>query len=320
MKKIYFFIHIPKTAGTSFRLTLQENDSVNMLYDYGEESSESNPGLMKIESKTLTPDNDLFLAEKINMICGHITHGKYAHCVAPDSIISIIRNPIERLVSEYQHLKRHAGLTACFTDFSSRKFQQNKQWRMLQGLDTKQNALIGLTSHYKYFVEMFSSKLELPMKIITINKAPASDTEDRLNISSSEIRSAYQYNKKDVDFFFRQTAIFIKNIRRKGYNTIPPKNTKWNCRIDEGRRIVGWLSCRVKDCFFIVIKVNSARRVVIALDQHRIDLVEKGLSENPTCGFNYPLSLLGAEPNDEISIGILGAPGFYKILRIDSWN
>lgn len=317
MEKINFVVHIPKTAGTSFRYVLQKNEAVRMLYDYGKQSHESTPALVEINPMKLTLENEIFDADKFNFICGHISYGKYAHCIPPDAVVSIVRNPVERVVSEYQHLKRHEGYAGGFAEFSSEPFQQNKQWRMLRGVDQKPGALVGLTSHYKYFVEVFSSKLGLPVEPIAVNRAPDADAEGRINIPPGEIKAAYLYNKQDVDFFFEKVRVFSELIRGAGYNTIPAEDTNWNCLVAGRKRVTGWISCAATDCYFVAIKVNGERRAVVSLDQNRDDIYGMGLSEDPLCGFSYPLALLGAEKGDKVSVGVLGAPEFTKTLHID---
>jgi len=317
MKKINFIVHIPKTAGTSLRFALQANKSVRMLYDYGKESPESTPELIGTNSVKLMSESEIFDADKFNFICGHVPYGKYAPCVPPDSVVSIVRNPIERVVSNYQHVKRHYGYTRSFADFSSDPPQQNVQWKMLRGVDQKPGALIGLTSHYKYFVEVFSNRLGLPMESIAVNRAPDSDAEGRINIPPGEIKAAYLYNKQDVDFFFEKVRLFSELIRGAGYNTIPTSDTNWNCLLAGRKKIVGWISCAATDCYFVAISVNGEKRAVISLDQNRDDVYSMGLSENPICGFSYPLALLGTEKGDKVTVGVFGAPEFTRTLRID---
>lgn len=317
MKKINFIVHIPKTAGTSFRYALQGNQAVRMLYDYGNESTESTPDLIRRNPVKLAPENEIFDTDKFNFICGHIPYGKYAPCVSPDAVVSLVRNPIERFVSEYQHLRRHENYAYGFTHFSSDPLQQNKQWKMLRGVDQKPGALIGLTSHYKYFVEMFSNRLGLSMMSIAMNRAPDSDAEGRINIPPGEIKSAYLCNKQDMDFFFEKVRIFSEQIRDAGYNTVPPADANWNCLIAGRKKVVGWLSCAAKDCYFMEISVNGERRAVISLDQNRDDIYSMGLSDEPVCGFSYPLALLGAEKGDKIGVGVFGAPEFAKTFDID---
>lgn len=317
MKKINLIVHIPKTAGTSFRYALQENALVRMLYDYGEKSPESVPALTGANPMSLTPDSQVFDADKFNFICGHVDYARYAHFVSQDSVVSIVRNPVERLVSEYQHLKRDYGYAHSFAEFSSDSPQQNKQSRMLGGVDQESGALIGLTSHYKYFVEVFSRRFGLPLKPISANQAPVPDVDCRFGFSPDEIKSAYLCNKQDMDFFFEKAGNFFEVIQAAGYNTTPAKDANWSCRIVERRQLIGWVSCSATDCYFVQIDVNGERRAIIPLGQNRDDVHAMGLSESPVCGFSYPLALLGAGKGDRITVGVFGAPEFTRTLDID---
>lgn len=309
MKKIFFFVHIPKTAGTSFRTALQQNSSVRMLYDYGESSTETSHELINVAPQLLKHDNPIFHDDKYNFLCGHVDYHRYGHCVAPSNVISIVRNPVERIVSEYQHLKRHGGLTASFQEFCSEAVQQNKQWRLLRGLSEASGALFGLASHYKYFVELFAEKYSLQLDTISTNIAPQSDSEDRFNITPKEIAKAYQLNSKDMALFFRLADCFTQAISAAGYNTAPRAGIKWSSRI-VGKRVLGWVSCREVDCFFLLIRVNGEKKAIISLDQNRSDVQAKGLSEVLMCGFSYPLSLLAADLGDTVSVEFLGSKNF----------
>ncbi|WP_435626645.1 sulfotransferase family 2 domain-containing protein [Candidatus Ferrigenium straubiae] len=317
MKKINFIVHVPKTAGTSFRRALHGNEQVRMLYGYGKEFHESACELAGINPMEMTPESEIFDADKFNFICGHVPYSGYAHCVPPDAVVSIVRNPVERIVSAYQHVKRHYGYARSFADFSSAPDNRNVQWKMLGELGSESGALIGLTSHYRYFVGIFSTRFGLPVESILANRAPDSDAEDRINIPPAEIKAAYLYNQQDIGFFFEKVGVFSERVRDAGYNTAPTRDTNWNCLIAGGKRIVGWLSCAETDCYFLEIGVNGERRAVISLDKDRNDICSLGLSESPVCGFSYPLALLGTEAGDKVTVGVLGAPGFARTLHLD---
>lgn len=300
-------MHVPKTAGTSFRLELQKNQSVHMVYDYGEKSSETSEALRNIDPKTIMDHDEIFDADKVNFLCGHVHYEKYAHCVPNDCVISVVRNPVERLVSEYQHLRRHVGYSKSFLEFISSKPQLNKQSRILKGAGKGDGALIGLTSHYSYFLKAVSKKIGLPVNEISVNRAPESDSKERFNVPADEIKMAYELNDKDMQFFIRRTKAFSKNMREIGYNTVLPKSRKRDCYLDDNNTVTGWISCQESDCYFVLIRVNDEIRAVTGLDHYRQDIFDKELSINPVCGFNYPLSLLGVEDGDVITANLLGS-------------
>jgi len=317
MKKVFFFIHIPKTAGTSFRQALSENKKINMLYDYGEDSHESNAVLVANDPAEITLENKIFHSNKYNVICGHVPYRKYAHCVSNDCVLVLLRNPIERIVSEYQHLKRHAVIDVGFAEFSSAAVQVNKQFRMLARLGGESGAVIGLTSHYKYFLDVCSSVLGLPLRSIDANRAPLSDMESRDAISAKDINTAFEYSAKEIKFYFSKAREFSRKISDAGFNTCPAPNIRWNFRTQNNNRLIGWMDCGKNDCYFLEVKVNGERRAILGLDQERADIVDKGLSESLVCGFNYPLSLLGACSGDTLQLSVLGAPKVSMSIQLD---
>lgn len=88
-----FFLHIPKTAGTSVTTALKAAFP---------------------EDRTLTPHqmnnvrkhpSDIFM--NAELLCGHFTHDVYGRRLPrqPDFILTFLRDPVEHLVSLYFHLR-----------------------------------------------------------------------------------------------------------------------------------------------------------------------------------------------------------------------
>ena len=86
-------IHIPKTAGTTFRELLQEYYGDRLCFFYG---ALKNPACEPIA------------ALPINTKClhGHFYIEDYRAALPQAKCIAWIRDPVERVVSEYAHLKR----------------------------------------------------------------------------------------------------------------------------------------------------------------------------------------------------------------------
>lgn len=316
MKNILLFVHVPKTAGTSFRKSLESQGQAKMLYDYGEHP-ESSPALLEnLHEDGSIKDESIFDPDKLNVICGHVRFQKYARCVEPQNVLSILRNPVERVVSEYQHLVRHAGMATTFADFIAMPKQINKQYRMLDGTDTSGGGLFGLTSHYDCFLELVKKRFNISVETSVLNQAPDSDHAERFAIPIDEINRAYELNRKDLKLFFAVVSKFRKDLRGIGVRTSPAKDAQFSCRLDADRRVVGWVSREAGDCLFVEMSVNGQHRAVMSLDQKRQDVLAQGLSADPLCGFSYPLALLGVRPGDEVEVRVLGAPRCSKTLKL----
>jgi hypothetical protein len=316
MKNILLFVHVPKTAGTSFRKSLESQGQAKMLYDYGEHP-ESSPALLEnLHEDGSIKDESIFDPDKLNVICGHVRFQKYARCIEPQNVLSILRNPVERVVSEYQHLVRHAGMATTFADFIAMPKQINKQYRMLDGTDTSGGGLFGLTSHYDCFLELVKKRFNISVETSVLNQAPDSDHAERFTIPVDEINRAYELNRKDLALFFSVAKQFRKSLQAAGVSVVPDKEAQCNCRLDRDRKIVGWVAREDAECIFVELNVNGQRRVIVSLDQKRPDVVQQGLSKNPMCGFSYPLAMLGARPGDDVGMRVAGAPHCSRTLRV----
>lgn len=316
MKRILLFVHVPKTAGTSLRKALESQAQVKMLYDYGDSPETSNALMENLGDDGTIRDDSIFDGDRLNVICGHVRYQKYVRCTAPEQVLSILRNPVERVVSEYQHLVRHAGLAMSFDEFIATPRQINKQFRMLDGTDVASGGLFGLTSHYDCFLELVNRRFGLNIVASTLNKAPDSDHEERFNIPVEAINRAFELNRRDLALFFSVAKQFRKALKDAGIAAAPHKDAQYNCRLDKDRRVVGWVAREASECIFVELSVNGQHRVIISLDQERPDVVRQELSNNSLCGFSYPLTLLGAGPGDEIAMRVAGAPQCNKTLTV----
>lgn len=309
---LVYFVHIPKTAGTSFRLALERDPVFNMLYDYGEQCVESTPLLLAQVAGGAKSLEAVAARDKINVICGHVHFRKYARYVEPRNVLSIVRNPVERLVSEYQHLVRNENYGQSFTDYISTPNEINKQWKMLDGVDLHAGGLFGLASHYVSYLELVRLRFDVPLDAIVTNQAPGEDKIKRHNIVADDVALAFDLNEKEMAQFFQVADVFIESLHNCGVNTLPSNDAHFNCNIERNRQIVGWVSRRPRDCCFVQLSVNEQPRAIVNLDVQRPDVVATGLSEHVLCGFSYPLALLGVRNNDRVGMAVVGSENMRK--------
>lgn len=101
----YFFIHIPKTAGTSFR---------SMLYDLFK-PAEVIPNTLDIKSNgglyprllNLLKKKDNESIAKVKLLAGHYVYQPNLYFKKTPKVMVFLRDPIQRAVSRLFHIKRH---------------------------------------------------------------------------------------------------------------------------------------------------------------------------------------------------------------------
>jgi len=102
-KPIYLFMHLPKTAGTSMRNLLERNyDRDQLLYVYQE------PPGVSLDTIKAYDKNRL---DKVRVVYGHFPFG--IHKLVDDypiQYITMLRDPVQRVISTYYHYKRVSGV------------------------------------------------------------------------------------------------------------------------------------------------------------------------------------------------------------------
>ena len=165
----FIFVHIPKTAGTSFRLGLERRYPGRMLYDYNDTGIASDfiyqdiyesqdPERLRIER----------IAEEVKRraplaLCGHFPAGRYWGHFPPEAFVTFLRDPVERAISNYDHLMAFMDKEVRFEDFlngSGRDFQTN----YLKDCDPDAFGMIGITESYRESLRLLARRtgLEVP--------------------------------------------------------------------------------------------------------------------------------------------------------------
>jgi len=92
------FMHIPKTAGTAFREAMIENykhSQVAYLYPHPPGLLVSNLGLLPLEQRG-----------KFRIVMGHFQYGIHEFLPQQYTYVTIVRNPVERVISHYHYLRQ----------------------------------------------------------------------------------------------------------------------------------------------------------------------------------------------------------------------
>lgn len=168
----YLFVHIPKTAGTSFRDSLQEVFGDGLYCDYGVDEPTTSPVILDyIHKRNAYPEFGDFLAQQKKAIClsGHYPIKKYAPLFPIHQVMLFMRDPIQRVISQYEHVCRVEKITESLESFCSKPAHMNLQSRNIGRTPYHLIGFIGLQEFYSESLQMLRSQMGLHIKEAFLN-------------------------------------------------------------------------------------------------------------------------------------------------------
>ncbi len=172
----FIFVHIPKTAGTSFRLGLERRYPGRMLYDYNDTGIATD---FIYENIYRCEDPERLRIERIVTevkqrepvaLCGHFPAKRYWGHFAPETFVTFLRDPIERAISNYDHLMAFMDEEVSFEAYlsgSGRDFQT----LYLKDCDPEAFGMIGITESYQASLRLLARRTGLEVPHLRRNKA-----------------------------------------------------------------------------------------------------------------------------------------------------
>lgn len=244
-----FFIHVPKTAGTSFTHALERTFSHDRLaWDYGARSPRTTPWVRTHVYES--PDRERFvdelLSRRVVVLGGHVGWPHYGDVFSPQRTIAFVRDPVERMVSEWcdrdrvrsgqRHslgpvasriaavLRRLPGgaSRAVFAGRGDLTWEglesfaagtaRNVQSRMLGGVSLTAYGALGVTSHYREALELVRRRFGWDVPHLTANVNPGKPLGDSYRLPEDLARRIRSVNAKDVELVERVQELFGEAI------------------------------------------------------------------------------------------------------------
>lgn len=201
----HLFVHIPKTAGTSFRLAAADAigpDSIE--YDYGEDA----PQTTDLVRRHVYGDQDFWSFYKacerngVRMVAGHMNCDRYVAGFGTASIVTFVREPIQRIASEYQHSVRHKKFPGTFRDFYTQPKMQNRLTRVFSKVPVWAAGFIGITERYNESLQLLNSLTGLGL------------VSKQENVGKRELHQQHQIGDAELSELRNLNARDLKNYRR----------------------------------------------------------------------------------------------------------
>jgi len=270
--KKLIFLHIPKTAGSTFHMILNKRYKPHEIKNlFGSRYSE--PEIKSfIEAPVETKKN-------IRLLKGHMPYGMHNYLPDESKYISVLRNPVERVISQYYYIKKNTynplhnqvekdGMSISeFVSSGISVGMNNGHCRFLNGdldeykfnqcddilLDqVKENIRknfiwLGLTERFDESVLVLSKLLGWKSPPYYIRENVSKNRKSRDSISKEEISIIEEYNSLDMNLYSFANEMLDKQIQEiSNFSEIYDAYKRKNKTI---QKRWGWLPDRYKRFF-----------------------------------------------------------------------
>ncbi|WP_444912185.1 sulfotransferase family 2 domain-containing protein [Microbulbifer sp. PAAF003] len=202
MKPI-IFVHIPKTAGTSFRKGADTYFGRSKIcQDYGRVSPLTSPLIKKWASGEMDGWSFYqdFNRQGYQFLTGHFHASKYIDIFDAGQMITFLRDPVNRIVSEYNHKVRHQGYKDSFESFYRSRENINRQLRLVGQGNWSQLGFIGLVESFEDSLLLLNKKFGINIPILRQNITSNEVVHSR-GLTNEQLSELRTLNAKEYEFY-----------------------------------------------------------------------------------------------------------------------
>lgn len=224
-----FFVHIPKTAGTSFReAALRAWGESAVLNDYGDSvhTSDAVARLLHHQQDHAAFANYM-AAHRIRMFCGHTPARRYAALFEPERIITFVRDPVARVVSHYHTAVRYQNYAESLETFCHQDDFINLQSIYLRDQKLDSLGFVGITENYTESLFWLNQQHRWLLKPLTRNlhRTGRSAADYRADIPAALYEEIKRLNASDQAIYEEACALF--KVRSRNLPDLPAANDQF---------------------------------------------------------------------------------------------
>jgi len=282
-----FFVHIPKTAGTSFKRAAQDYfGKEGIVRNYGLKSIETTPWVKDVVllDKNIPMLYRRLKQEGIGLYTGHLVSLPTANVFPIKDIVTFMRQPMAQVLSHYHHYARWYDYGKSIEDFIKNPGFKNLQTRYLKGMPLQLIGFVGLTEKYTESVKLYNSFMGFNLEVREDN-INSHHSADEISIELSSLIA--EHNKEDNRLY--DLAASLLDDRLKLVNSGKEWCFSFIDNLDE-KAVTGVAYVQSSDKpVSLVIKNNDLAIGRCVANGSRSGLVQFGVPNNGFIGFSFSL-------------------------------
>lgn len=209
------FVHIPKTAGTSFRNgAAKVLGQDNCQFDYGRNSPDTTD--LVREHVYAVPDLYRLGAELratgSRLLAGHFDLPRYGALFRTDQVLSFCRDPAQQLLSHFAHAVRLNGYRGDLAQFLASGDGGGRQSRAFGHFPLEVLGFIGVTERYEESLRVVREAYGVDIEPLVHNTNPDRDGEARY-VVPDDVADAYAAaSARDADVHAKANRLLDQRL------------------------------------------------------------------------------------------------------------
>ena len=219
-------VHIRKAAGSSFRKSLQTFYGKSLLLDYGDEitSSQWSSKYKRLLSKLRLRKKHQYVIKNYSIIHGHFFAPKYDNLNTNLQYITFLRDPVDRVLSNYYYLKRSSIRSHGDSQVIHKKEYtleqyivhpdaRNVQTQFLDGKPLSSFDFVGLSANYEKSIKLFNSMFSANLVVENPENTNPNKASD-YQVSDAIIALIKKNNLQDIELYEKGKQLFEEQCQK----------------------------------------------------------------------------------------------------------
>jgi hypothetical protein len=196
------FVHIPKTGGSAVREALRRAaPAAEHVWDYGRDKGTTSDLVKQLK---YAPGGSVdALGRRLAAIpdlvfCGHIRAADFAGALGVGAFFTVLRDPVERVISHYHHNLRNSRFSGSLADFAAAPRHRNVQARLVGGTSVRDWLFVARQHRLAADLAELSDLIGRRIELEVVNVTPP---QLKRTVSAADRDLIRQLNALDVELF-----------------------------------------------------------------------------------------------------------------------